>query len=106
VLFLAKDTRRGEIYEVRWPLTKFVDTWAQHILDRYEHSMRYFGLLAPRTKNLTSAAVFAMLGQTQRPKPGWEPIADLQERTFGINPLIDEFGNRMTFSRRLPPRRL
>ena len=32
------------------------------VLDRYRHSMRYFGLLAPRTKRLTLGAVFAFLG--------------------------------------------
>ena len=32
--------------------------------------------------------------------------AELQERVFGTNPLVDEFGNRMTWSRRIPPQRL
>jgi hypothetical protein len=61
VVYRAKDTRRKTYVEVRSTLAEFVAILAQHILDRYKHSMRYFGLLAPRTKRITSAGVFALL---------------------------------------------
>jgi hypothetical protein len=103
VFFMGKDAKSGEMYEIRWTPAKFVAHWSQHILDRYKHSMRYFGLLAPRTKKLTSASVFALLGQVQLPKPPRERWADLQKRSFGVDPLIDEFGNRLHWVGRRKP---
>ena len=50
---------------------------SQHVLDRYQHSMRYFGLLAPRAKRTTSAAVFLLLGQKQRYSPAAPELAKL-----------------------------
>ena len=41
----------------------FVATLADHVPDRYRHAIRYFGLLAPRTKARTHDIVFALLGQ-------------------------------------------
>jgi hypothetical protein len=108
VFFLGKDAESGEFYEVRWTPEKFVAQWSQHILDRYKHSMRYFGLLAPRTKSLTSAAVFALLGQIQPPKPPRQGWAELRLRTFpdDDDPLVDDFGNRMHWVGRLRPVRM
>jgi hypothetical protein len=81
--------------EARCTQAEFVAILSQHILDRYRHSMRYFGLLAPRTKPLTSALVFALLGQRQRLRPRRQLWADSLMKHFGVDPLIDEFGNRM-----------
>jgi hypothetical protein len=67
VVYLAKDTRTKTLEETRCTPAEFVALLSPHVLDRYQHSMRYFGLLAPGTKRLTSAAVFALLGQHPRP---------------------------------------
>ena len=63
--------------------------------DRYRHNIRYFGLLAPRTKARTHDTVFALLGQTRRGKPrrlGW---AASLKKSFGVDPLLDSRGERM-----------
>ena len=101
VVYQIKDTRKSKearatvLLDVRCPLGEFVAMLSQHVLDRYQHSMRYFGLLAPRTKRQTSAVVFALLGQHQLPKPPREHWAASLKKHFGVDPLIDKFGQRM-----------
>jgi Putative transposase/Transposase zinc-binding domain len=101
VVYQIKDTRRSKetrmaiLLEVRCTSAEFVAMLSQHILDRYRHSMRYFGLLAPRTKRQTSATMFALLGQRPRPRPPRQPWADSLIKHFGVDPLIDASGNRM-----------
>jgi hypothetical protein len=103
VVYLAKDTREKAHVEVRNTPGEFVAILAQHILDRYKHSMRYFGLLAPRTKRITSAGVFALLGQQPRPKPQRPRWAEEMKKRFGVDPLVDEFGNPMRWIGRVQP---
>lgn len=95
VVYESKDTRNRTLLESRCTPSEFVDMLSQHILDRYQHSMRYFGFLAPRTKRQTSAALFALLGQPARPRPPRQAWADSLKKHFGVDPLIDEFGHRM-----------
>jgi hypothetical protein len=103
VVYMVKDTRTKTYVEARSTPAEFVAILSKHVLDRYQHSMRYFGLLAPRTKRLTSSAVFALLGQQPRPKPRRPRWADSVKKNFGFDPLIDEFGNRMHWVGRLRP---
>ena len=103
VTFWTKDKRLECRVLIKYSLAEFVDLWAQHILDRYQHSVRYFGLLAPRALSCTSAAIFAILGQEHRPRPKRIPWAVSIRRDFGWDPLLDSKGNRMKFVRRLPP---
>ena len=91
----SKTPETKTLVEARCTPAEFVALLSQHVLDRYQHSMRYFGLLAPRTKRLTSAAVFALLGQQPRPKPPRQRWAASLKKHFGVDPLIDAFGNRM-----------
>ena len=91
----GKDTKTKTLVETRCTPAEFVAMLSPHVLDRYQHSMRYFGLLAPRTKRLSSAVVFALLGQRPRPKPPRQRWADSLKKHFGVDPLIDQFGNRM-----------
>jgi len=63
----------------------------------------YFGFLAPRTKIQTSAAVFALLGQKPRPRPPRQLWADSLKKHFGVDPLIDEFGQRLKWAGHRPP---
>jgi hypothetical protein len=83
---------------------EFVATLAEHVPDRYQHGIRYFGLAAPRSNARTSAAVFALLRQQKRPSPrrlGW---AFLMKRDFGKDPTIDRFGKPMHWVGRLKAR--
>jgi len=95
VVYQSKFTRTKTLEEARCKPEEFVAMLAEHVLDRYRHSMRYFGLLAPRTKRQTSTAVFVLLGQRSRPKPYREPWAIALRKHFGIDPLADSKGNRM-----------
>jgi hypothetical protein len=86
---------------IRWTLQEFVSNLAQHVPDRYSHSVRHFGLLSPRSKAKNLSAVFMLLGQTRHPAPrrlGW---AFSIRRHFGVDPLADKHGARMHWAGRL-----
>jgi len=76
---------------------------SQHVLDRYQHSMRYFGLLAPRAKGTTSAAVFTLIGQKQRPRSPRLSWRNSLLRDFHVDPLLGDHGQRMHWVRSLQP---
>ena len=105
ITFWAKDKILHRKVDVHCSLEEFIDLWSQHIPERYQHTVRNFGLFAPRAWQQTSAAIFAVLGQRrgQRPKP--RPWADSIKRDFGRDPLLDSIGNRMKWVGRLEPQR-
>lgn len=76
----------------------------QHLPDARRHGMRYFGLLAPRSISRTLAAVFMLLAQKRRPKPGRLDWASLRLKSFGNDPLVDDRGERMRWVGRLSPK--
>lgn len=103
VEYLAKDTRTKQFVRKRYTAEEFVNILIQHVPDRARHAMRYFGLLAPRSKARTWAAVFVVLKQKQRPHPprlGWRW---LRLKTFGIDPLVDSLRQPMHRVGRLEP---
>ena len=55
VVYQSKDARTKAPLEARRTPAEFVAILSQHVLDRYQHSMRHFGLLAPRTKSLVES---------------------------------------------------
>jgi Putative transposase len=104
VRFWTKDKIRKRRVNISYTPEEFVATLAEHVPDRYQHGIRYFGLLSPGSKARTSAAVFVLLGQQKRPRPrrlGW---AFLLRRDFGKDPLIDRRGQPMRWVGRLKPR--
>jgi hypothetical protein len=88
---------------VHCSLKEFVDRWTQHIPERYQHAVRSFGLFGPRAVGQSSAAIFALLGQNQRPRPKPLRWADSVKRDFGHDPLLDRTGHRMRWTRRIAP---
>jgi hypothetical protein len=104
VTFWTKDKKLRRRVEVQCSLEEFIDRWAQHIPERFQHAVRSFGLFAPRALRQTSAAIFAILGQEQRPRPKSRPWADSIKRDFGHDPLLDRTGKRMNWVRRLAPK--
>jgi hypothetical protein len=104
VTFWYKDKKFRRKIEVQCSLEEFVDRWAQHIPERYKHSVRSFGLLAPRTISQTTDAIFAVFGQKRRSRPKPLSWAWLIKHTFENDPLLDKTGNRMIWTRRLPPK--
>jgi hypothetical protein len=99
VEFVAKDTKAGLLVPTRKTLPEFVRLLAAHVPDRYRHGIRYFGLLSPRTKNLTRAALFVLLGQTPRPRPERLNWRSSLLKYFGVDPLIDSRGQEMHWVR-------
>jgi hypothetical protein len=81
-----------------------VATLAEQVPNRYQHAIRYFGLLAPGSKARTSAALFLLLGQRQRPRPRRLSWAFSLRRDFEVDPLIDHRGQPMRWIGRLGPR--
>jgi hypothetical protein len=103
IQFWYKDKRTKMRATVRYSTEEFIDMLAEHVPDHYEHSVRKFGLLAPRAKAHTTAAIFLFLGQRMRPRPrrlGW---AFSVQRDFGVNPLLDSGGRIMQWAGRCPP---
>jgi hypothetical protein len=103
VTFWYKDKKLRHRVEVQCSLEEFIDRWAQHILERYQHGVRSFGLFAPRSLGQTSELIFALLGQQRKPRPKARRWADSIERDFGRNPLLDHKGVKMNWARRLAP---
>jgi hypothetical protein len=103
VRFWFKDKKLRRRVEVQCSLEEFIDRWSQHIPEGYQHAVRGFGLFAPRALGQTSAAIFAILRQEQRPRPKPRRWADSVKRDFGHDPLLDETGTRMKWVRRLAP---
>jgi Putative transposase/Transposase zinc-binding domain len=102
--FWYKDKKlRRRIY-VQCSLEDFIDRWAQHIPEPHQNAVRNFGLFAPRALRQTSAAIFVILRQEQRPRPKPRSWADSIKRDFGHDPLLDHTGKRMKWARRLAPR--
>ena len=104
VRFWYKDKKLRRRVYVQCSLEEFIDHWAQHIPERYQHAVRSFGLFGPRALRQTSAAIFAILGQKRRPRPKPRPWADSVKRDFGHDPLLDQTGTRMKWVRRIPPK--
>jgi hypothetical protein len=76
---------------------------AEHVPDRYRHSMRYFGLLSPRAKSDNSEAVFQSLGQRKRARPQRISWRNSLIRNFQTDPLRDTKGEPVRWIRRLTP---
>lgn len=87
VQYLAKDTKNKRLIPVVYSNEEFVRLLMPHVNDRYCNSMRYFGLLAPRSKMLLTQ-VFSLLQQQQRSRPVRLKWAESIYRTFGQDPLI------------------
>ena len=101
VEFWAKDKYSGHIVQIRRSLEDFIDLWAQHILKRYRHAVRYFGLFAPRAVSQMFDQIFAAIGHKRRPRPTPPRWADSRKQLSGRDPLLDSIGQRMRWVRRL-----
>ena len=103
VRFLTKDLKSRRTVETCYSVPEFIQRLGHQVPDRYVNNVRYFGLLAPRTKGRLYGFLFHLLGQQQRPKPKRLPWAAALKRYFGTDPLRDFEGNLMHWSGRLMP---
>jgi len=79
------------------PKEKFIKVLADQVPDKYVHSVRYYGVLAPRSRSRIFAIMFKLLGQTRRRRPrprrlSWD---EMILKYFGRNPRIDSRGQTM-----------
>jgi Putative transposase/Transposase zinc-binding domain len=105
VLFLAKDTRAKKMVPTRCPVSNFLRLLAAHVPEVYRHAIRYFGLLAPRTKALSYAGLFVLLQQKRRPRPKRLSWRSSLLNSFGRDPLVDRHGEVMRWVRQEQPLR-
>jgi len=103
VKFWAKDKRSRKIVEIRCSLENFIDLWAQHILKRYRHAVRYFGLFAPRAVSQIFDLIFSPTGYRRQSRPRPPRWADSRKQLSGRDPLLDPAGQRRIWVRRLAP---
>jgi hypothetical protein len=92
----------GRVREDTIPTQEFLDRLIEHIREPYQHGVRYYSLLSPRAKSTRYHAFWRLLGQ---PKPGpVQPLrwAEARYLSFGVDPLVDSWGNPMTWSHSLP----
>ncbi len=101
--FLTKDLKEKRVMTTHYLIEEFVDALAAHVPARYRHAMRRFGLLAPRSHSLTSATLFALLGQTKRPRPQRLNWRSSLHKYFGLDPLVDNRGQPVHWTHRLMP---
>ena len=104
VRFWYRDKKLRRKVFVQCSTEEFIDRWSQHILERYRHAVRSFGLFAPRAMQKNLDAVFAILGQERRSRPKPRRWAESIKLDFGRNPLLDSKGKRMTWVRRMAPK--
>ena len=103
VEFWTKDLRLKRKVVTHYSKDQFVALLAEHVPDRYRHAIRHFGLLAPRSRGRTMAAVFALLGQEKRPRPKRLRWRDSLRKYFKVDPLIDSTGQFMHWVGRIKP---
>ena len=95
VEFLTKDLKEKRVVTTYYLIEDFVDALAAHVLDRYRHAMRRFGLLAPRAQHVTSPTLFAVLRQKKRSRPQRLKWRNSLHKYFGVEPLVDSRGQSM-----------
>lgn len=61
VRVVTQDLKVQKTVETRYSLEEFVERLGKHVPDRYRHNVRYFGLLAPRTKGFLYETLFRLL---------------------------------------------
>ena len=103
VRFRYKDKQTHRWETVRCTVDEFIDRWAQHIPERYRHTVRYFGLFAPRRWAQVASAAFTLMGRAQRPRTKRLPWAVAIQELGGPNPLVDYKGQSMKFVRHIAP---
>lgn len=69
ITFWAKDKKLKRVVAIQRSPEEFIDLWVRHLLKHYQHTVRYFGLFAPRSVNRLFDAIFNAIGQKCQPRP-------------------------------------
>ena len=70
VEFWTNDRKLKRRVITRYQIGDFVSALANHIPDHYQHSVRSYGLLGPRSIALLRSVLFLLLGQSRRKRLG------------------------------------
>src|SRR6516164_4215749 len=81
--------RPGNRVSTEYWCAKFVALWAEHVPDRYQHAVRYFGLLAPRSKTPKGNSYLSAVTAAKVKCPRRMAWAYSLTRDFGVDPLRD-----------------
>ena len=95
VVFWADDHRLKRRTETWRAPSRFVELLAEHIPDRYQHSIRHFELLSPRGKNRSNALIFELLGQQRRTRPKRISWTQARKEFSSLDALVDSNGQPM-----------
>jgi len=95
VEYWANDLKLKAWVRIKVSVQLFLELLIQHVPERYAHNVRYFGLASPAGKHLVSSAVFALLGEEQKPRPKRLSFEAMSVKYFDSNPLLDSHGQRM-----------
>lgn len=101
ITFWAKDKKLKRVVAIQLSPEEFIDRWVQHLLKHYQHTVRYFGLFAPRSINRLFDSIFNAVGQKRQSRPMPLRWADSRKQLSGRDPLLDPAGQRMQWVRRL-----
>jgi hypothetical protein len=95
VVFWTKDLRLKRRVLTRYSVREFISALSDQVGDKYQHAMRYFGLLSPRKTNLRKSALSQLRGGVPRSRPHKLSWREAIIRYFGRDPLIDTRGEMM-----------
>jgi len=103
VAFETYDKKMQTNVVVEMSACEFISRISSQVQDRYRHTARHFGLLAPRSNATLYEIFFRLLRQRRRPRPARIGWAERIRRTLKRDPLLDSQGQRMYWSGRLKP---
>lgn len=95
VTFWTNDLKSKTRVMTRYETGDFVNALAEQVPERYSNAVRYYGLMAPRSKANALSALFSLFRQTKRAKPQRLSWAMSVELSFGKNPLVDNKGQHL-----------
>jgi len=97
VKFLTEDTKTKETALDEMAKEEFIRILADQVPDPYRHSVRYYGLLSPRSRNRVFAIMFKLLCRQRRPRPRRLYWTEMIMKYFKRNPLIDSRRQTMRY---------
>jgi hypothetical protein len=96
--FPRKDLRQKKIVITKYSAAEFVQALGDHVPDRYRNAIRYFRLLAPRSKGVTADGLLDLLRQQKRTLAKLSWAASLR-KPFNVHPPLDGRGHAMRLCR-------
>jgi len=101
----TKDTKEHRQVAVDLSDRELINRISDHQWEHYQHAVRYFGLLAPRSINTRLRLFLRCLGQVCRNRPRQLRWADSIRKHYLRDPLLSKNGERYFQVGVLPPKR-